>query len=323
MARPGDDQVVVVGAGVIGLTTAICLAEAGRTVRVWTDRPPLATTSVVAGAMWGPSMLEPAAQTLRWTEWSLHEFTELAEDPETGVRLVPVLTVGDALGGELPPEARLIPELRPATPDELPAGFRTGFRSRMPLADMPRYLPYLERRLAAAGGVLEQRTVASLAEAAAEAPVVLNCSGLGARELAGDPEVRPVFGQHVMLTNPGLDRLFLELTMAPEWVSFFPQPHRVVCGGIRIPDRWDTTPDPDLTERIVERCRRVEPRLRDAEVIETVTGLRPVRPAVRVEAERLGAALVVHNYGHGGNGVSLSWGSARAAAELAGVRAGR
>ncbi len=66
------------------------------------------------------------------------------------------------------------------------------------------------------------------------------------------------------------------------------------------------------------RVRALEPRLRDAKVIEVVTGLRPDRPSVRVEAERLGAAWCVHNYGHGGNGVSLSWGCAREVVELAG-----
>ena len=183
--------------------------------------------------------------------------------------------------------------------------------------DMPRYLDYLERRLIAAGGEIEQRWVHTLAEAAEAAPVVMNCSGLGSREVASDPAVRPVFGQHVMMTNPGLDELLMELTLEPEWVSYFPQRDRVVCGGIRLPDRWDRTPDPEVTDRIVARCRRVQPRLRDAEIIEVLTGLRPDRPAVRVEAEPLGSALCVHNYGHGGNGVSLSWGCAREAAQLA------
>lgn len=309
---------MVVGAGVSGLTTAICLAEAGRQVRVWTARPPLETTSVVAGAMWGPSFQEPMARTMAWTERSLREFTELARDPRTGVRLAPALTLGAVPTGAVPPQARIIPDLRPCPETELPEGFAAGSRSTMPLVDMPRYLGYLTDRLAAAGGKLELRTVAALAEAAQAAPVIVNCSGLGARELAGDATVRPVFGQHVVVGNPGLTELVMELTPEPEWVSFFPHTDRVVCGGIRIPDRWDTTPDPDLTDRILARCQRIEPRLAGAEILEVVTGLRPDRPAVRVEAQPLGDALCVHNYGHGGNGVSLSWGCAREAAALAG-----
>jgi D-amino-acid oxidase len=305
---------------VSGLTTAICLAEAGRRVRLWTAEPPHRTTSVVAGALWGPSFQEPMAKTMAWTEISLREFTALAVDPDTGVRLAPAVVVGTLpVGGEMPPQARIIPELRPCTEDELPPGFDSGFRSRMPLMDMPRYLDYLERRLVAAGGEVEQRRLNTLSEAVEAAPAVVNCTGLGARELAGDPTVTPVFGQHVIMTNPGLDELLLELSIRPEWVSYFPHLDRVVCGGIRLPNRWDTTPDPDLTDRIVERCRRVQPRLRDAAVIEVITGLRPDRPAVRVEAEPLGSGLCVHNYGHGGNGVSLSWGCAREAAELVSI----
>jgi hypothetical protein len=62
-----------------------------------------------------------------------------------------------------------------------------GLTARMPLMDMPRYLDYLERRLVAAGGEIEQRRVRTLAEASEAAPVVMNCSGLGAGELARDP----------------------------------------------------------------------------------------------------------------------------------------
>ena len=121
------ESVLVVGAGVSGLTTAICLAEAGRGVRVWTAEPPQRTTSVVAGALWGPSFQEPMAKTMAWTEVSLREFTKLAADPDTGVRLAPAVVVGVLpTGGELPPQARMIPELRPCTDDELPPGFDGG-----------------------------------------------------------------------------------------------------------------------------------------------------------------------------------------------------
>jgi D-amino-acid oxidase len=186
----------------------------------------------------------------------------------------------------------------------------------MPLVDMPRYLDYLMARVAKSGVELQDRTVRSLDEAADAAPVVVNCTGLGSRDLVGDAELEPVFGQSVVLTNPGLDLLFMELTMDAEWTSFFPHPTRVVCGGIRIAGRTERTPDPDLTERILRRVRAIEPRLHEAELVEVETGLRPGRSAVRVEAEALGSATVVHNYGHGGNGVSLSWGCAREVTQL-------
>jgi D-amino-acid oxidase len=310
----GDpQQIVVVGAGVSGLTSAVCLAEAGWPVRVWAAAMPQDTTSTVAGAVWAPPRpAERAAQTLDWTEHSLRVFRALAEDPGTGVRMAPALVVGEFIGAEAAsPAAKLIPDLRPADPADVPGGFGAGFSASMPMIDMPQYLDYLARRLAAAGCEIEARPVRSLAEVADAAPIVVNCAGLGAGALTGDDTVRPLFGQHVVLANPGLQQLFIEMNQGSEWTCFFPHPQRVVCGGISIPDRWDTTPEPEVSERIMQRCRRIEPRLAEAEVIETITGLRPDRPSVRVEAEPLGRALCVHNYGHGSNGVTLSWGCAR------------
>lgn len=315
-------QVVVVGAGVSGLTSAICLAEAGWPVRVWADTMPTQTTSAVAGAVWAPPRpAERAGETLRWTEHSLQVFRDLARDPDSGVLLAPALAVGELTAAEaMSSAASLIPDLRPADPADVPAGFKTGFRATVPMIDMPHYLDYLTRRLAAAGCEIEERPVRSLAEAADAAEVVVNCTGLGADTLIGDHTVRPLFGQHVVLTNPGLRQLFLELNDGPEWTCYFPHPHRVVCGGISIPGRWDTTAEPEVTQRILRRCRRIEPRLNESDVIEVITGLRPDRPSVRVEAEALGRARCIHNYGHSSNGVTLSWGCAQDVLSLVGGR---
>ncbi|MFC7656171.1 FAD-dependent oxidoreductase [Pseudonocardia benzenivorans] len=210
----------------------------------------------------------------------------------------------------------MIPDLRAVDPAAVPAGFTSAARATMPLVDMPVHLPYLVRRAGAAGVTFSPGRVGSPAAATREWPVVVNCAGLGARELAADPTVYAALGQHVVLADPGLEELLIELTTEPEWVSVFPHGTRVVCGGIRRPGVEDTTPDPTTVRRILDRCVRAVPALADAEILGTPVGLRPERPSVRVEAERLGSALVVHDYGHGGNGVSLSWGCAARVREL-------
>lgn len=286
-------------------------------MRVWTTATPQQTTSAVAGAVWLPRPIEPAAKTLGWTEQSLNEFRQLAKKPDTGVRMAPALIVGDrSTTTGMSRYAKLIPNLQPADPAEIPDGFPSGFRATMPMIDMPQYLDYLEKRLGAAGCEIETRPVQSLDEAADTAAVVVNCAGLRAGDLAGERGMRPRFGQHVVLTNPGVQQLFLEISHGTEWTSYFPHQQRVVCGGISIPDRWDANPDPEVTERIIQRCRRVEPRLAAATVVETITGLRPERRSVKVEAEQLGHARCIHNYGHGGDGVTLSWGCAREVTRL-------
>ena len=66
--------------------------------------------------------------------------------------MAPALAVGEITGDEaMSSAAKLIPDLRPADPADLPAGFGVGFRATMPMIDMPHYLDYLTKRLAWAG----------------------------------------------------------------------------------------------------------------------------------------------------------------------------
>ncbi|GAA3854912.1 FAD-dependent oxidoreductase [Streptomyces sedi] len=310
-------EVLVVGGGVSGLTTAVVLAEAGRPVRLVSDRAPEHTTSAVAGALWEPYLAEPRERVADWAFATLPTLTELACRPaETGVRMVEGVKA-QRTAEPVPPWwlPRLPDALRPLRPDELPRGYRSGYAATRPLLDMPAYLAYLERRLVAAGGRIERRRLASLAEAGA--PLVVNCSGLGARELVPDERVRPVQGQLVVVENPGVERwLVAEPSDGEENVYLFPQPFGLVLGGTALRDRWETEPDPELAARVVARCAEIHPEIAAARVLGHRVGLRPARPAVRLEAERAHGGLVVHNYGHGGCGVTVSWACAREAAGL-------
>ncbi|WP_411080314.1 FAD-dependent oxidoreductase [Streptomyces sp. cmx-18-6] len=307
-------DVIVVGGGVIGLTTAVTLAERGLRVRVWSRDPAGATTSAVAGALWWPYRIEPAERVGDWALETLAVYEELAAGPDaTGVRLVAGVHGGErfaALGawaGQLKGAVEV-------------AG---GLRVTLPLLDMPVHLAWLERRLVAAGGTVERRAVAGFGEAAAHAPVVVNCTGLGARELVPDAGVRAVRGQLVLVENPGIEEWFTEADPASAATTyFFPQPAGLVLGGTAEAEADDERREPDaaVAREIVARCARVRPEIADARVLGHRVGLRPVREAgVRIEAEGLpGGGLLVHDYGHGGAGVTVAWGCARAAAALVG-----
>jgi D-amino-acid oxidase len=296
---------VVIGGGVIGLTTAVILAERGMYVRLWDPQGPEETTSAVAGGLCWPYRIEPEERALEWALRSFRHFSWLAEQPPlTGVRLV---------RGQLPESA---------PPPEWTA--LTGTPPRAPVVDMKSYLPYLMARFEAAGGRPERRAARSLTEAAAEAPVVVNCSGLGARELVPDPAVRAVRGQILVVENPGIEEWYVAASDdARETTYLVPQPFGLILGGTAHDGAEDRTPDPGTAEAIVRRCARIHPALAEAKVLEHRVGLRPFRPSVRLEAERVpdgrgGESLCVHNYGHGGAGVTVSWGCAVDAARLAG-----
>ncbi|WP_330343964.1 FAD-binding oxidoreductase [Streptomyces longwoodensis] len=311
--------VIVVGGGVIGLTTAVVLAERGHRVRVWTREPAERTTSAVAGGLWWPYHIEPVESARAWALRSLEVYEELAARPSrTGVRLVEgVLGETDPAEVEAWAAGRL-PGLRAATAAEYPRG--GGLWARLPLVDMPAHLPWLRERLVAAGGTVEVRAVGDLAEA--DAPVVVNCSGLGARELAADPAVRPVRGQLVVVENPGIGTWLVSTDADGEPTYLLPQPGRLLLGGTAEEDAWSTDPDPAVAEAIVRRCAALRPEVAGARVLGHRVGLRPARPAVRLGRGTLpDGRPVVHHYGHGGAGVTVAWGCAEEAAGLVGPAA--
>ncbi len=303
---------LVIGAGVCGLTSAICLAEAGLDVIVRASRLPLETTSAAAGAIWGPHLVNEGGPVARWGIATLDTLRGLAGQPGTGVRMVRGIQASRAPAGP-PGWLGPLPGWRPCGPAELPPGFVTGWQYTAPVLTMPVYLGYLLDRFTAAGGDVQVATVGSLAEAAADSPVVVNCTGIGARDLVPDPGLRPVRGQCVIVANPGLAGFFIgPAETGPDFVYLFPHGDTALLGGTEQHGDWNTDPDPEISRRILARCGAVEPRLAGAEILEQRVGLRPVRSRVRLDAERLGPGrLLVHNYGHGGSGITLAWGCAR------------
>jgi D-amino-acid oxidase len=315
----GRTDIVVVGAGVIGLTTAVCLAESGLAVRVRAALPPPRTTSAVAGAIiGGPVLASPAEAakrfppvelTSRWHRTSLDEFEALSKQPGTGVRVARGRLVNRHGVGELT-WVRQLPGYEPCNPAEH-AGFPVAFWASLPIVDMPVYLEYLAGRCADAGGTVDIAPVASLAELAREAPLIVHCAGVGARGLAGDDAVVAVRGQQVVVENPDLREFFFEQSPTATSTSFIPHGSRLLLGGTAERGEWGLEPDPAQTLQIVRRCSEVEPRIAGATVRGAKVGLRASRPTPRLEEESIGGARVIHNYGHGGVAVGLSWGCAR------------
>lgn len=295
----------------IGLSTAVCLAERGERVEVRARLGPTQTTSAVASAMIGPAMAPAGSETGRRERASIAEFTALAQVPGTGV----TMRRGRLASREpLPPPPG--DEMTPCGAEDIPPGFAGASWATLPLVEMPVYLTYLTERLTTAGGRIQLCTVTSLGDLAGEVPLIVNCAGLGAAGLTGDDSLTPIRGQHVIVDNPGLEEFFIEAPFTPAWAAYWPYPDHVVLGGTQSTDDTSTEPDPQIADDIIRRCIEVEPRLRDAAVRAHQVGLRPARPSVRLEAEQVGTARCVHNYGHGGSGVTLSWGTAFAAADL-------
>jgi D-amino-acid oxidase len=303
-------RIVVVGAGVIGLTCAHRLVRAGHTVEVWSRDAIQDTTSAVAAALWYPYRALPEDAVTRWAGATYDMLAILSVRPETGVAL--------RRGRELLREPRPDPWWAPAVPRLSrvagpPPGYADGYELAAPIVRMPTYLPWLLDELAAAGVRLRARTLTDLGPARDAADVVVNCTGLGARELVGDPALTGVRGQVVRVADPGLAGWLLDEEHPDGMVYVVPRGTDVVCGGTAI-DGESLDPDPVEARRILARCTALVPELAGAPILGHAVGVRPVRTAVRLERD----GDVVHCYGHGGAGVTLSWGCADEVVALVG-----
>jgi D-amino-acid oxidase len=297
-------RVIVVGAGVVGLSCAVRLLEDGHGVAVLARDLPLETTSVVAAALWYPYRALPRDRVAAWSATTYDVLSGLGGEPDAGV----VLRHGTEVFREPQPDpwwADGVPDLARAV--DLSPPYVDGWGFTSPVVEMPVYLGWLAGRVEALGGSITRMALAALP---AGGDLVVNCSGLGARRLAGDPTVVPVRGQVVLVEQVGIDRWALD-GAGPTYVV--PRAHDVVVGGTDDEGEWDRSASAAVTEDILARGTRLVPELAGARVLRTRVGLRPVRPAVRLERE----AHVIHCYGVGGAGVTLSWGVAADVTALA------
>lgn len=297
-----SQRVIVVGAGVVGLTCAVRLLEAGHRVDVVARDLPRETTSAVAAGFWYPYRALPRERVTSWAATTYAVLDALASppefggSPESGVRMV---TGTQVFAGTAPEPWWVAAAPTLERTQEVPAGWTEGWRFSTPVADPAVYLDWLAARVEESGGTITRLNLGGLPPDG----LVVNCSGLGARLLGADRTVVPVRGQVVHVEQPGIEQWWLDEAGSTYVV---PREHDVLLGSVDIEGEWSRTVSPEHTEDILRRATALVPALAGARVLRQKVGLRPVRPAVRLE--RVGD--VVHCYGHGGAGFTLSWGVA-------------
>lgn len=312
--RPSGENLathLVVGAGVSGLSCALALSCAGVPVRIWARELPHATTSRVAAALWYPYRVAPIERVRGWALASYAFFDRLTASryAAAGVRHREVLELFPA--DAHPADWRLeLAGFRVATQAEVPEGYGSAYLYQAPVVDTGRYLDFLVDALRRRGIEIETRTLESWDAAFDAAPVVINCVGLGARELCNDPAVHPLRGQIHRVNAPRQSQVVLDEYSSDEVRYVVPRIDDCILGGSAEPGREDLEVDAAVRERIVDDCRRLAPALEGSTPLGDHVGLRPCRDEVRLEVERHPRGTLVHNYGHGGAGVTVSWGCA-------------
>ncbi|MBC7985249.1 MAG: FAD-dependent oxidoreductase [Sphingomonadaceae bacterium] len=261
LGLPGHQgAVAVMGAGVMGLTTARLVQEAGFSVTIYTKALPPDTTSNIAGGQISPfghyrdSMVTPEwrAQFAAAMDYSWRRF-QIMVGEDYGIRWLTTYTEGDGPDPSDPfqryhPAARRLDSAEHPFPVDNLSRFDTMY------VETGRFLRQLTRDVHLAGGAIRVREFATPADIATlPETLVFNGTGLGAGALFGDAGIRPIRGQlAILLPQPEVDYAF-----TGEAGYMFPRADGVVLGGTFERDEWDATPQPEDISRIVASHRRL------------------------------------------------------------------
>ncbi len=307
-----SEQIAVIGAGIIGLTTSLRLQEAGFDVRIFSKQRTGETTSAIAAAFWYPYQVASQGKVQLWAEQTYKEYLEQISQGVPGVRSMRLVEYfrDDLL---LPEWKEQVEEFSLLSAEELPPGFSSGFGFSSVLTETSRYLPYLVEKVRNVGIEIETVELDSLQPLLSEYSTVVNCAGLGARELVGDDSLYPIRGQLTRTTAfPSSFEEKIIIYEEAEHASYIvPRSEDCILGGTAEVRDWDQQPRSESTISIRQRCELLEPSVSELRDQEFLVGLRPGRPEVRLETQAAAEdTLVIHNYGHGGAGFTLCWGCA-------------
>lgn len=312
--------VAIVGAGVSGLTCAVVLAERGYRTAIFAEHIGPGTTSAAAAAIWFPYDSGPSGQTIFWALETYRALVDLTRDARSGVSMLELRQFSRNREIEIPEWALTLGARRLRT--EIPSAFVSGLAIDAPLMDTTIYLDYLAQRFCEAGGEIHQnRRLANLEDVDRSFHLVINCTGIGARTLVPDSDLEPHRGQVAIV--PRIDLPYAFACDDSPLLYAIPRTNDCVLGGTNDVSESSAI-DSSATARIVAECGRVL-GLDNLNVLGERVGFRPFRRSgVRVERTQLpDGRTLIHNYGHGGSGFTLSWGCAEAVALLATAEPGK
>lgn len=306
-----NNDIIIIGCGVSGLSCGIILQEYGYKTSIVAANIPPSTTSDIAPAYWYPYRVNPLERVLKWGAISYEYFTKLSSLNGSGVSMTNLIKLYDN-EVPIPSWAEITKKFRILSISELPDGYQFGFSSEVPLIETPIYMYYLfNRYIQAQGRVIKLKdNLKSISRYTENHKILVNCTGLGSINLFNDNRMYPIRGQLVRVTNPGISNIYSDQDGRLSLSYIVPRSGDCILGGTADDNNWDTRVNNKISNKILTNCKKIIPQLEESIVLEHKVGLRPGRDNVRLESEQLENCHIIHNYGHGGAGFTLSWGCA-------------
>ena len=304
---------LVVGAGVSGLSSAIRLLENDWEVTIWSSEFSPNTTSDIAAALWYPFLSAPVEKTNIWGSETYDVLKVLSRFPQTGVSMTQTYEYfreeqPDPLWKESVDGFKRLNK-------DLPEDYVECFSFMTSVIEMPIYLQWLMNRYEELGGNHKVKRINNFSNISEQYNLIVNCTGLESKTLLNDSEVYPVRGQ-IIRVKTDIKEMYLDQQIST-LAYIVPRSEDMILGGVAQSNDWSLETRMEDRDNILEKCCKLIPELKNAEIIEDMVGLRPGRSEVRLEKEILLGRPMIHNYGHGGSGVTLSWGCADDVVELA------
>lgn len=305
-------KIAIVGAGISGLACAYLLSRKNYSITIFAKAFSPDTTSNRAAAFWFPYHIRNDRRGIEWCRTSYRVFRQLMHDPRTGISMKQLIKVvrEDVVEDE-PVWIEFMPEgsIQMVPKKELQPGVAKAYDVQVPLIETQIFLPYLKEYLLTKNVAFEQADVKDLQSLQSSHDVVINCTGLGARDLCDDKNVVPVRGQVALIETLSDFPIYLD-NEKPLYIV--PRKDAMIVGGTYEENIFDEFTEPETIEKILCNAYEVFPQLKKQKIIGSWAGLRPYRPVVRVEREE----NIIHNYGHGGSGFTLSFGCAEEVVKL-------
>ena len=325
-------SICVVGAGVVGLTAAVQLQRdyPKSKITIIADKFESDTTSYGAAGVFRPMLYKLKGNSyIEFSEWvkdSWHFFSTLARSADAcdaGCEVIAGYEFYNKVHDASELDATIFSREKISDKEMSMFGgpkHLCGYRTMNVLASPVRLLSFLTGHFKKRGGTLKQQYLNSLEELVGKYHVVVNCSGLGAKELVGDTRVVPVRGQIIKVEAPWIKTYYYAENNDGSYVYVYPAPDFVVVGGCKQVGDDDLSVRQNEHDDMWQRACEAMPSLEKAKKLGDWVGLRPSRAPLRVEAEVMrfssGPLRVVHNYGHGGDGIALSYGTSAHAVAL-------
>ncbi len=312
-------EILVLGAGVSGLSCGILLLKKGYKVKIWAKDLPPNTTSNKAAAAWYPYLSAPIDKVSKWSKTTYdYFFKEFVGKEGTGCINKQIIEVFDKEESDDPAWKGSVSMFKRPDKDQLPEGYVDGYEIAGLVIDTSLYMEYLVKLFKDLGGELIRKDIKKVDEALVNYDIVVNCTGLGSKDLFNDHSLFPVRGQmvKVKLKKLTVDRVTVDDSGHNSLSIIAPRVSDIMLGGTTQINDWNLEVNPEDTKEILRKCALLDPNLKEVEIISESVGLRPARSEIRLEAEKIGGKVIIHNYGHGGSGFTLSWGCAQNVAEI-------